>query len=249
LRAELYFKLGWDKLSLAQHKEIAKTISGELPGLSIHLPYDGSGPKANNHDRESVAELQRCLDAVSAYNPEHLVAHAEFRGLADSAMGPRNYQGQQKGPLDNEFHQPSQEFLEESVAWWRRVLSASQAPLYLENTYEHSPFPICRVIELLGPQSGFCLDLGHWHHYAMGRHWENLGDWLRLVGPQLRHLHLHDNEGEADSHLGLGQGNLDIPMAWELLGKVYPHPTVTLENHRLEGLFQSLAYLQNCPLY
>jgi hypothetical protein len=249
LKAELYFKLGWDKISLSRHKELAKTIAGELPGCAIHLPYNGQGPTKNVLDQNEINRLEQCLEITAIYEPEHLIGHAEFKSLNDSASGPRKFIGQKNGPLDDYFHEPSEEFLDSSLSWWNRVLKASKARLYLENTFEHSPLPICRVVDLLGPQSGFCLDIGHWFHYAMGKHWNNFPEWIDLSGPRLTHLHLHDNNGDSDQHLGLGQGKINLPMIWEILKKLSPHPTGTLENHRAEGLLHSLAYLENNPLF
>jgi hypothetical protein len=37
-------------------------------------------------------------------------------------------------------------------------------------------------------------------------------------------------------------------MIWEQLKKLSPHPTRTLENHRPEGLIQSLEYLKTHPI-
>jgi sugar phosphate isomerase/epimerase len=249
LKAELYFKLGWDKLSLAQHKELAKTLANELPGCAIHLPYNSKGPARNIFLPEEVDKLEKYLDLIDLYEPEHLIGHAQFQALNDSASGPRKFMGQKNGPLDDYFHEPSQEFLDSSLSWWTRVLNSSKAPLYLENTFEHSPLPICRLIDLLGPRTGLCLDIGHWFFYAMGKHWDNFPEWLLLSGPRLAHLHLHDNNGEADQHLGLGQGKINFPALWPHIKSLSPGPTCTLENHRADGLLQSLAYLEQNPLF
>ncbi|MDR1677332.1 MAG: sugar phosphate isomerase/epimerase [Deltaproteobacteria bacterium] len=249
LRGEISFKYGGDKTSLAQHKELAKIVAGELPGCAIHLPYNGKGPSFNNVDESSLEQLKNTLEAIRLYNPDHLIGHPEFNSLTDSASGVRKYLGQKKGPLDSDFHEPSQEFLDQSVIYWQEFLKASPAYLYLENTYEHSPLPIMRIIELLGDQSGCCLDVGHWFYYAMGKHWDNFSEWLTLIGPRLKHLHLHDNNGEADQHLALGQAEIDLPKMWELLKEGECRPTYTLENHKLDGLLQSLAYLNDNPLF
>jgi sugar phosphate isomerase/epimerase len=83
----------------------------------------------------------------------------------------------------------------------------------------------------------------------MGKYWENLSEWLTHIGPRLKHLHLHDNNAEADQHLGLGQAEINLPKVWELLKKGERKPTYTLENHKLDGLLQSLTYLNDNPLF
>jgi sugar phosphate isomerase/epimerase len=250
LRAELYFQLGWDKHSLGQHRELAKTVAGELPGCGIHLPYDSNGSVHNLGDREEMDWLERHMEVAGLYKPDHVVGHLDFNALRDSASGVRKYFGQKKGPLDDQFHEPSGDFLERSTNWWKLVLAATPANVYLEHTHEHSPLPAIRLLDLLGTErAGFCLDLGHWHHFGMGKTRKNLPEWVKLVGPRLKHLHVHDNDGDGDQHLGLGQGTINLPWAWEELRKVSPHPNFTLENHRSEGLLQSLSYLRANPLF
>ncbi|MDR1110442.1 MAG: sugar phosphate isomerase/epimerase [Deltaproteobacteria bacterium] len=249
LGAELYFQYGWDKLSLPAHRELARVVAGELGRCAVHLPYSGQGPARELSDPDAVGAFRRSLEAAALYAPDHLVGHAEYQSLRDSASGARKFPGLKNGPLDDGPHRPSREFLDRSAAFWRLALDASGARLFLENTFEHSPLPILRLIGLLGPRAGLCLDIGHWFHYAMGRHWDNLREWVALAGPSLRHLHLHDNDGEGDQHRGLGQAGIDLPMVWGLLREVRPHPSYTLENHRLEGLEQSLAYLEGHPLF
>lgn len=60
-----------------------------------------------------------------------------------------------------------------------------------------------RILELLPPSVGVCLDTGH---TALGRHWHHFID---IAGHRLRHVHASDNFGERDDHLPPGRGHLD----------------------------------------
>ncbi|MDR1051115.1 MAG: sugar phosphate isomerase/epimerase [Deltaproteobacteria bacterium] len=267
LGAEIYFQFGWDKLSLPEHKELARTVAGELPACAVHLPYLNFEPGRAEGREETFAELERAMEAVRLYNPDHLIGHPYFDTLRDSVTGVRKFLGLRNGPLDDEIHRPSKRFLDLSLEFWLRVGAACPAGLYLENTHEHSPAAINELIDLLAEEIGrnpetqgtgapspydrvgLCLDVGHWFHYAMGRHWDNLDEWVGMSGPRIRHLHLHDNNGQADQHFGLGQAGLPLPSVWGKLRDLSPPPTITLENHLLESLKQSLLYLERHPLY
>jgi sugar phosphate isomerase/epimerase len=190
--------------------------------------------------------MLRCLEVVALYEPDHLVGHAGYDPRLHSAAGafgvPKN------DSLTGSIHAPGPAFLNNSATFWLSVLDASPARLYLENTHEHSPLAILSVLSLLTERAAMCLDFGHWHHYAMGRHWDNLATWLSMAGDRVDHVHLHDNDGGGDQHLGLGQGTMDWPKIWELISRYAPGPSFTLENHRVQGLRESAEYLRDHPL-
>ncbi|MDR0354302.1 MAG: TIM barrel protein [Deltaproteobacteria bacterium] len=260
LRPEIYFQFGWDKLSFVAHKQLAEIVRNEFSGCAVHLPYDAQMKPGEENDRELTLDaLRRSLELAELYAPDHLIGHVYFDSLTDSILGVRKFYGLKNGPLDAEHFQPGRRFLDLSLEYWRIALENSEAALYLENTHEHSPLPICVLTDLLLKEGlteaasphpvGICLDIGHWFHYAMGLHWDNLVDWLALLGTRVKHLHVHDNNGESDQHLGLGQAKLDLPFVWKTLQVLTPPPNFTLENHRLDGLLCSLAYLQKKPLF
>jgi hypothetical protein len=249
LRAEIYFEYGWDRLTLAQHRNLSEIIYGELPGCAIHLPFHAFDPGKADIDGNQSNELLRCLEAAALYEPDHLIGHVAFDSRYHSVSHPGDHTTFKNDSLDGPLHVPSPAFLSHSATFWLTVLDASPAYLYLENTKEHSPLAILSVISLLTPRAAMCLDLGHWFHYAMGRHWDNLETWLEMAGERITHLHLHDNDGSGDQHLGLGQGALDLPKIWSLLAEYIAPPSFTLENHNLNGLLKSLTYFKENPLY
>ncbi|MDR1545785.1 MAG: sugar phosphate isomerase/epimerase [Deltaproteobacteria bacterium] len=249
LKAEIYFEYGWDRLSASAHRELAARVKGELPGCGLHLPYAGLIPGERDDDGAMAAQMARALETAARYQPDHLVAHAYYDELNHAAGGPRKFLGLKKSDLLGPPHAPAESFLENSQKFWLKVLDASPARLLLENTHEHSPLSIKALLDRLPPRAEMCLDLGHWFYYAMGRHWDNLAQWLALCAARVGHLHLHDNDGESDRHQGLGQGLIDWTMVRKALAEHGLTPSYTLENHRIEALAQSCAFLEANPLF
>lgn len=248
LKAEIYFQYGWERLSLSAHKSLAEIVRGELPGCAVHLPFHDLIPGDADPAGEKIGQMLRSLEAAALYQPDHLVGHARYDPRVHSAAGPGAFHVPKNDSLTGPMHVPSSAFLNHSAAFWLAVMDASPAKLFLENTDEHSPLPILSVLSLLTSRAAMCLDIGHWHHYGMGGHWDNLDTWLMMCGDRVGHLHIHDNDGGGDQHLGLGLGTLDLPKVWELLSIHVDSPSITLENHRLEGLLTSAMYLERHPL-
>jgi sugar phosphate isomerase/epimerase len=249
LKAEIYFEYGWDRLPVEEHRRLAEVVRGELPGRAVHLPYYCFDPGGPDPAGLQAGELMRCLDVVALYEPDHLVGHSDYDPRRHSALGAGAVAVPKNDSLTGPIHTPSPAFLNNSAVFWLSVLDASPARLYLENTHEHSPLAILSVLSLLTDRAAMCLDVGHWHHYAMGRHWDNLATWLEMAGDRIDHVHLHDNDGGGDQHLGLGEGTLDLPKIFGLLAAHTREPSLTLENHKLEGLERSVAYLEEHPLF
>jgi hypothetical protein len=249
IKAEVYFEYGWARLSRQDHERLAELIRGELPGCAVHLPFHGIEPGRPDPAGLQVSEILRCLEMASLYEPDHLIGHANYDPRIHSAAGAGTFAVPKNDGLTGPMHVPSSAFLNNSATFWLSVLDASPARLFLENTHEHSPLAILSVLSLLSRRAAMCLDIGHWYHYAMGRHWENLTTWLEMAGDRIDHVHLHDNDGGGDQHLGLGQGALDLPEVWRLLAEFTNEPSFTLENHKLEGLVKSVAYLEEYQLF
>jgi sugar phosphate isomerase/epimerase len=249
LRPEIGFEPNWDDFSLKKHRKMADFIKNHFPGAAVHLPYGGLDFGRGDHFKAKRDKLKRAADAASLYDPHHLIGHPRFMGLYDSVLGTRKFLGLKRDNLDGPGQTPGEEWLSRSVEVWSAVLTISPGLLFLENTHEHSPKAILRVLDCLGERAGFCLDFGHWHHYAMGRHWKNLDFWLDLAGPSLAHAHVHDNNGEADQHLALGAGLIDYDMVRDALLIRGLRPGITIENHNPKELLISHEILAQNPLW
>jgi sugar phosphate isomerase/epimerase len=244
IKAELAFEYGFENYSISEHREFAKIILNELPGAAIHLPYGSINPGRKDDDGQMLKKITRALEIAFLYHPEHLVGHPNYDRVTDRAGVTGKFFGLKKTELLGPAHRPSQIFLERSITFWQKVLDSSPAKLYLENTYEHSPLPILTLIASLGERVGYCLDIGHWYHFAMGRHWDNFKDWLDLAGDKVNHLHLHDNNGDSDQHIAVGDGLIDYPAVFTLINQYCQSYTYTVENYRLEDLKNSFKCLE-----
>ncbi|UQZ88551.1 sugar phosphate isomerase/epimerase [Deltaproteobacteria bacterium Smac51] len=220
------------------HRELASSLKDHGLRAAVHLPFFGLVPGSADEKlwRRSLDRLLRAAEIASWYGADHLIGHPEFSPLAD-------------GERLEDNNKPSERWLERSVLAWEKVLGATDARLYLENTDDQTPEAILSLLTHLPERAGMCFDVGHWYFAAHGRYRRNLADWLEPMAASRRlgHLHLHDNDGDADRHWGLGQGGIDFHAFFDLM-KTYGHrPTFTLEAHRLESLKQSQAWLENDP--
>jgi sugar phosphate isomerase/epimerase len=228
---------------------MAEIIKDRFPGASVHLPYAGLYPGREESFTAKKDLMLKAVEIAELYNPDHLIGHPGFRGISDSVLGRKKFPGFKRTDLEGLSQTPALWWLEQTTELWGAVLENTGAKLYLENTQEHSPYPILHLLEKLSPKASFCLDFGHWFHYAMGRHWDNLDHWLTLSASKLSHVHVHDNNGESDQHRALGDGLMDYQKISALLGKHSLKPTMTLENHFAEDLKKSYAYLTQNPLW
>ncbi|MDR0548910.1 MAG: sugar phosphate isomerase/epimerase [Deltaproteobacteria bacterium] len=249
LRPEISFESGWTNYSVQEHKTMAAIIADHFPGAAVHLPYGGLDFGRGDNFLAQKEALAKAAEIASFYRPHHVVAHPSFRSLTDSVLGVKKYPGFTRDNLDGLSQIPAQNWLNRSKTVWSEVSRTLGCLLYLENTHEHSPLPLIHLLEILGDQAGFCLDFGHWFHYAMGRHWDNLDFWLERIGPFLAHVHVHDNNGEADQHLALGQGLIDYDKIRLELASRDLRPNMTIENYQAADLALSYETLTQRPLW
>ncbi|MDR2460657.1 MAG: TIM barrel protein [Deltaproteobacteria bacterium] len=241
---EVYFESAWEQISPARHKELASLVLGELSGSGVHLPYRDILP--GKMDTKTLDKLKRATEIANLYQPRHLIGHAIFRRLKDSLLEDSfKSRTMGRGELTAPISTPNEAFLNSSVKTWLSVLENTDANLFLENTSEASPYPIVKVLEALAhKRAAMCLDIGHWHFSGMGSSWNNLPQWMEIIGDQLGHLHLHDNDGDFDQHLPMGKGTIDFGILKELLAKRADRPTATVENHIPGDLIISARYLE-----
>jgi sugar phosphate isomerase/epimerase len=249
LSPEISFETGWADYSLSRHREMAKAIRDHFPRAAVHLPYRGLNFGREDNLAAKKSSMLKAVETANLYAPRHLVGHPSFEALTDSVLGPKKYPGFKRDNLTGLSQTPAPGWLARSIAVWSAVLKATDARLYLENTHEHSPEPIMVLLGNLDGRAGFCLDFGHWFHYAMGRHWDNLDFWLSRVAPKLAHAHVHDNNGEADQHLALGQGLIDYGKIRKSLIAYDLKPSFALENHQPMALLESFDALAQHPLW
>lgn len=228
-------ELGLDFLSLDEfppkwHKEVAHTFLKEELKVAVHLPFLDIKPGSMDPFilEASRNRLKKAIEIAHYYEPVHAIAHIGYF------------------PVDyDDFYK---EWLENSFFTWEEILNKVDRafPLFLENVFEQEPEPIKDFFENFQREGiGFCLDIGHWFSFGRGNKQQNLGSWLQLLAPYLKHLHLHDNDGSEDKHLGLGEGDIPLSELMAGLELLDLKPSFTLEPHTQEDFFASLDFIAN----
>ncbi|SEA38503.1 Sugar phosphate isomerase/epimerase [Desulfuromusa kysingii] len=135
-------------------------------------------------------------------------------------------------------------WFENSLTFWPEFIQRAaeiNCTLCIENIYATSPDILIRLlVELDSPHIGHVFDVGHWNIFGTG----SLCGWLAETAPYLKHMHLHDNNGGKDEHLAVGQGTVPFSDLFGWLKTAQSPPTITLENHSLPEVEQSLVTLQ-----
>lgn len=185
---------------------------------SIHLPFQDLAPGSQDDFIWEACKkrLLQAMERVEVFEPVHYVGHPQYSPLA-----PPEYR---------------EEWLDRSVRVWSEFIEKrpSDAPLYLENTFDDYPEPLAELlVELTGrfgkDAVGICFDVGHWFCFSKGKERKNLAQWLDVLGPFMRHLHLHDNDGSSDQHMGMGKGNIPWEEFFHGAAERGIRPGVTLE--------------------
>ena len=240
LQRGLHLELGMDATALdildnAWHQDVARRLADAGLRCAVHLPFMDLQPGSLDPRtlEASRSRLLQALDVASLYSPHHLVGHAWY------------------------FHDLYRHF---TATWQNNAADTwellhrhwpEHPPLYLENVFEPTPDPLVELLQALAGRGatriGCCLDLGHWHSFALGCRRHNLDAWLDSLFPFLGHLHLHDNTGTDDHHLGLGQGTIPWDQLFAGLAARNLHPTRTIEPHTAEDLEHSLAFMASHP--
>jgi sugar phosphate isomerase/epimerase len=205
-------------------RDVAKILKTKNRKITLHGPFMDLVPggldkmllKATRH------RLERFFEIVPVFEPVNVICHTGYT--------PCHYREHWKEWLDN------------SVATWKSHVDLAERSgfkLLLENVYETDPEAHCALFNAIPSKAfGFCLDIGHQH--AFGK--LPLEEWMGALGEKIMELHLHDNNGEEDAHLAVGKGSADFTGLFRFINEKGLSPTITLEPHREETLWQSLAF-------
>lgn len=173
-------------------------------GLAIHSAHgcwggqsiraervDLGSPDPKRH-RESVEDLQRCVDWLNTAGGTCLVVHPG--GLADPADSAKRRAALAEGLMQ----------LVEHARGSRVLICVENMPPGV-NPGSRMAEIAALVAELDQPELAVALDTGHAHISA------DLGEETQAAGRWLRTTHVHDNQGRQDSHEPPGLGTID----WE----------------------------------
>ena len=210
--------------------EDAKILADAGLRVTFHAPFMDLCPAALDDKirRTSIDRIKQVFDAAFYFRPLKIVCHPSF---------------------DDRYYVSCNDlWLEKSVKTWTELIALArdtETIIALENVYEKEPDILCRLFELLSSDHiCFCLDTGHFNVFS----YAPLRAWLAELGKYLGHLHLHDNYGRTDEHLPVGCGTFPFIELFETLRTIKAKPTLTLEAHSQDDLWQSINNIKAMAL-
>jgi sugar phosphate isomerase/epimerase len=216
-----------DAYGLADFQRVADALRERGLRITLHGPFVDLAPGSPDPAVWDLTKgrFEQVLRLIPLFGPETLVCHAGYD--------------------HNRYQYLADLWLEKSVALWTWLaqgLKGEGTLLTLENVYEQDPGEMKMLYDQMdAAPAGFCLDTGHLH--AFGR--APLTAWLEIMGDRVTQIHLHDNNGHEDEHLALGRGSFDFRTLFEYLQKERKEPPlITVEPHREEDLWPTVAFLE-----
>ena len=216
-----------EKLDFIQLGDCADQLQEHGLSTTLHAPFINFNPgSSKNKIRDaSLRTADKSLLLAEKLHARRIVFHP---GLAF---------GDDKKKLNL--------WLENNLTFWPKFLEQAaeiDSTICIENIHATSPDIFIRLFSMLdSPHMGHVFDIGHWNIFGEG----TLLSWLNATAPYLKHMHLHDNHGGQDEHLAVGQGSVPFSVLFDWLKATAAPPTITLENHNLLDMEQSLTVLQN----
>jgi len=232
LNLEIYFShYALQALDKQKCIETAHKLKDAGLQVNFHAPFMDLRPGALDDTirNTSLDRIRQVFDLMPYFQPLKIVCHPSF---------------------DERYYVACDDlWLENSVNFWRQLISLVKDTgtiIALENVYEKKPDILRRLLEMLASeQVCFCFDTGHFNVFSR----EPLTTWMAQMGRYIGHLHLHDNFGKFDEHLPVGTATFPFEQFFMAIKELKINPTITLEAHAPEHLWQSAANLQKMLLW
>jgi len=209
-----------------EFREIAAVLKEHGLRSTLHAPFFDLSPGAlDPYIRKATRhKLRLAFDLIPIFKPKVMVCHLNFEA--------------------NKHGYKETEWFKQAKKTWHKLLETAarhQTTLVLENTYEKTETQHLQMLAALdSPYGKFCLDTGHLNSFA-ATSWQ---PWQTVIDRHLGHIHIHDNLGDRDSHLAVGRGNFDFTGLFDYLAKLQIKPTVTIEPHTIDDLWECLKRLR-----
>lgn len=232
LNLEIYFShYALQSLDKNECRQIAAKLKDAGLKITFHAPFMDLRPGALDEQirKTSLERIRQVFDLIPYFQPLKIVCHPSF---------------------DDRYYVACDDlWLENSVNFWRQLIPLAKdgaTLIALENVYEKEPHILRRLFAALASdQVCFCFDTGHFNVFSH----TPLQTWMEQMGRYIGHLHLHDNFGKFDEHLPVGAATFPFERFFTALKDVKASPTITLEAHAQEHLWQSAANLQQMSLF
>lgn len=232
LNLEIYFShYALQSLDKKKCVETAHRLKDAGLKVTFHAPFVDLRPGALDDQirKSSLDRIRQVFDLTPHFQPLKIVCHPSF---------------------DDRYYVDCDDlWLENSANFWRQLIPLAKDAatiIALENVYEKEPHILSRLFEMLASdQICFCFDTGHFNVFS----YAPLKAWMEEMGRYIGHLHLHDNFGKFDEHLPVGAATFPFERFFMALKDMKARPTITLEAHAQEHLWQSAVNLQKMLLW
>lgn len=116
----------------------------------------------------------------------------------------------------------------ESVVFWKEFVNEipDDMVICLENVFEEEVDMLAEIVRQLGDKRiRMCLDIGHVNAYSK----IPVREWIERCADIIEHFHIHNNDGSWDTHSQLFEGSIPMEETLELINKLCPTASITLE--------------------
>lgn len=231
INPEIYFNhVVLDTLDKNRCVEISRRLSDAGLKITFHAPFMDLRPGALDGSIRQVSQdrIRQVFDLIPLFRPLKIVCHPCY---------------------DDRYYVNCDDlWLTQSVKTFSALIDFvknTDTVIALENVYEKEPAILRRLFERLSSDHVcFCFDTGHFNVFSRAP----LETWLNEMGSYIGHLHLHDNFGRFDEHLPVGAATFPFERLFASLRAISVKPTVTLEAHRPEHLWESIDRIQKLSL-
>ncbi|MCM1101983.1 MAG: sugar phosphate isomerase/epimerase [Clostridium sp.] len=149
--------------------------------------------------RHSLYRMQQSVEIAGRLGCKGVVFHT---GLTPGLVGSRKYR-------DN--------WVKVMADTMRTLLAQDESlEIYCENMFDESPDELADLAAALRDEErfGICLDIAHMMLVT-----DEPEQWFEKLGSHIHHFHINDNHLNRDEHLALGDGVIDWPRMYELMGR------------------------------
>ncbi|MFQ5891225.1 MAG: sugar phosphate isomerase/epimerase family protein [Candidatus Methanofastidiosia archaeon] len=215
----------WQKI-LKDHQQKLHDFKGII---SLHGAFQDLIIHSRDNKIREVAKdrIFQNLDIAKVLNAKYVVFHGNFNPL-----------------ITHESYK--QNWIEQNVSFWSKVLDKYQIVVLLENLWESRPDIYRKLLDRVNSSRlKICFDMGHANIFSKAP----LEEWIAVLREGIVYMHVNDNEGDIDNELVPGEGNINWHEYSDQIEKYQIAPGIVFEVGTLEKTIQSLKYFREKNIY
>ena len=178
--------------------------------------------------RVSEKRVRQSMDAAKALNAGAVIFHTNIEPM-----------------LTSKIYRDS--WLNRTQAFFRIICGEyPQIRVYMENMFDDGPEDLCALAQAMRDVKNFGVCFDYAHAFLSQT---SIGEWVRKLGPYVRHVHINDNDGESDLHLPVGDGVIDWKEFLKYQREYFPDASVLIETNTIERQKKSLEFMENAGFF